>query len=314
MSRDNLPQRTVGSLFAGIGGFDLGFERAGFQIRFQVEIDEYCRKVLEKHWPDVRRYGDIRTVTSLPYVDVICGGFPCQDISNAGKREGIDGERSSLWGEMLRCIRLVRPRYVVVENVAALLGRGMGRVLGDLSACGYDAEWDCIPASAVGAPHRRDRVWIVAYAGSPRRQQNTRSTSGNESANEGRAAQNNNQSECHGKGNGAANVADAARQLFNGSGNAGTSRRIEFTNGGPRILPDARSTGLPITERQAIFGARRGQEGRAIAECDWWAAEPDVGRVAHGIPFRVDRLKASGNALVPQIAEWIARRILEDVE
>src|SRR5262249_16380197 len=123
-----------------------------------------CRKVLAKHWPDVARYGDIRTITDLPYVDVLCGGFPCQDISNAGKREGIDGERSGLWSEMARIIGLVRPRYVVVENVSALLGRGMGRVLGDLAACGYDAEWDCIPASAVGAPHRRDRVWIVAYA------------------------------------------------------------------------------------------------------------------------------------------------------
>jgi len=237
MSDDSKPQLTVGSLFAGIGGFDLGFERAGFQILFQVEIDEYCSKVLAKHWPHVARYGDIRTITELPYVDVLCGGFPCQDISNAGRREGLDGERSSLWREMLRCIRLVRPRYVVVENVAALLNRGMGRVLGDLSACGYDAEWDCIPASAVGAPHRRDRVWIVAYASEP---------------------------------------------------------------------------GLAIAEPPALFGAGWGQEGRAITQCDWWATEPDVGRVAYGIPSRVDRLKGLGNALVPQIAEWIARRILDD--
>src|SRR5262252_7182618 len=155
---------TVGSLFSGIGGFDLGFQRAGFQIEWQVEIDDYCQRVLAKHWPDVARYGDIRTVTALPYVDVLCGGFPCQDISNAGKRDGIDGDRSGLWSEMVRIIRLVRPQYVIVENVAALLGRGMGRVLGDLSESGYNAEWDCIPASAVGAPHRRDRVWIVAYA------------------------------------------------------------------------------------------------------------------------------------------------------
>lgn len=154
---------TLGSLFSGIGGFDLGFERAGYEIKFQVEIDEYCQRVLARHWPDVQRFGDIRTIERLPNVDVLCGGFPCQDISHAGKREGIDGERSGLWSEFVRIIRLVRPRYVVVENVSALLVRGMGRVLGDLSASGYDAEWDCIPACAVGAPHRRDRVWIVAY-------------------------------------------------------------------------------------------------------------------------------------------------------
>jgi site-specific DNA-cytosine methylase len=99
----------------------------------------------------------------VPYVDVLCGGFPCQDISVAGRGEGIDGARSGLWAEYARLIRELRPRYVVVENVAALLARGMERVLGDLAACGYDAEWDCIPASAVGAPHRRDRVWLVAY-------------------------------------------------------------------------------------------------------------------------------------------------------
>jgi DNA (cytosine-5)-methyltransferase 1 len=99
----------------------------------------------------------------VPYVDVLAGGFPCQDLSYAGKGAGIDGERSGLWGEYARLIRELRPRYVVVENVTALLARGMGRVLGDLAACGYDAEWDCIPAAAVGAPHRRDRVWIVAY-------------------------------------------------------------------------------------------------------------------------------------------------------
>jgi site-specific DNA-cytosine methylase len=104
----------------------------------------------------------------VPYVDVLCGGFPCQDLSYAGKGAGLDGERSGLWGEYARLIRELRPRYVVVENVSALLARGLGRVLGDLAACGYDAEWDCIPASAVGAPHRRDRVWLVAYPGGER--------------------------------------------------------------------------------------------------------------------------------------------------
>ena len=158
---------TVGSLFAGCGGFDLGLERAGMRVIWQSEIDPYASAVLKKHWPDVPNHGDIRSIQAgnVERPDVLCGGFPCQDISNAGKRAGIDGERSGLWSEYARVIGELRPRYVIVENVAALLGRGLERVLGDLAALGFDAEWHCIPASAVGAPHRRDRLWIVAYAG-----------------------------------------------------------------------------------------------------------------------------------------------------
>jgi DNA (cytosine-5)-methyltransferase 1 len=161
---------TMGSLFAGIGGFDLGFERAGFKTVWQVEIDPYCQKVLAKNFPEAERFGDIRECGrhNLKPVDVICGGFPCQDISNAGKRAGIKGERSGLWSEHARIIRELRPKYVVVENVAALLGRGMGVVLGDLAEIGYDAEWEVISASDVGAPHERERVWITAYPASER--------------------------------------------------------------------------------------------------------------------------------------------------
>src|SRR5574343_884793 len=155
---------TVGSLFTGIGGFDLGLERAGMRVAWQSEIDPYASAVLKKYWPLVPNHGDIRGITgdSVEWVDVLCGGFPCQDISNAGKRAGIDGERSGLWAEYARVIGELRPRYVIVENVSALLGRGLGRVLGDLAALGFDAEWHCIPASAVGAPHRRERICIVA--------------------------------------------------------------------------------------------------------------------------------------------------------
>jgi DNA (cytosine-5)-methyltransferase 1 len=133
------------------------------------EIEPYCRAVLRKHWPDVPCYTDIRELTAARLaadgisVDLICGGFPCQDISLAGAGAGIAGERSGLWREYARLIREIRPRFVVVENVAALLGRGICDVLGDLAAVGYDAQWDCIPAAAVGALHFRDRVWIVAY-------------------------------------------------------------------------------------------------------------------------------------------------------
>lgn len=157
-------------LFSGIGGFSLGLERTGgFETVAFCEIEEYPRKVLAKHWPKVPCYHDVRELTADALrrdgiaVDVICGGFPCQDISSAGSRRGMSGERSSLWSEIARLVREIEPRFVIVENVARLLSDGMGTVLSDLAAIGYDAEWEVIPASAVGAPHNRERVWIVAY-------------------------------------------------------------------------------------------------------------------------------------------------------
>jgi DNA (cytosine-5)-methyltransferase 1 len=158
---------TFGSLFAGIGGIDLGLERAGWQCRWQVEIDPFCRHVLEHHWPDVRRYGDIRDLNwnGVERVDLLAGGFPCQPFSVAGQRRGKDDERW-LWPEFAAAVRALRPRHVLVENVPGLLAGhgGMGNVLGDLAQLGYDAEWDSVPAAAVGAPHLRYRVWIVAHA------------------------------------------------------------------------------------------------------------------------------------------------------
>jgi len=153
-------------LFSGIGGFSLGLERTGgFETVAFCEIEPFPRRVLAKHWPEVPCFEDVRTLTgtSVGSVDVICGGFPCQDISVAGKGEGIDGERSGLWSEIARLVGELRPKYVIVENSSALLGRGLGKVLGDLAAFGYDAEWECIPAASVGAPHIRDRIWILAY-------------------------------------------------------------------------------------------------------------------------------------------------------
>ena len=157
-------------LFSGIGGFSLGLERAGMTTVAFCEIDPYCRKVLRKHWPDVPIYDDVRTLTAdalrrdgIADVDVICGGFPCQDISRAGGQVGLDGERSGLWSEIARLVGELRPSLVIVENVAALLDNGMGRVLGDLSDLGYDAEWSTVSACSVGLPHVRQRVFIVAY-------------------------------------------------------------------------------------------------------------------------------------------------------
>jgi DNA (cytosine-5)-methyltransferase 1 len=267
---------TVGSLFAGIGGFDLGLERAGMRVLWQCEIDPYAQRVLAKHWPDVLLLPDIRGVCAdtVPAVDVICGGFPCQDLSLAGRGAGIDGERSGLWGEYARLIRELRPRYVVVENVAALLARGMGVVLGDLAACGYDAEWDCIPASAVGAPHQRDRVWLVAYPNQERRG--------------GRPG------ELRTRGRG--EPADGSEDVAHATG-FGRLPRVERQ---ARRQAPLGPSALGEPERR---GSARGAES--------WPPEPDVGRVAYGVPARVDRLAGLGNALVPQIAEWLGRRIIE---
>ena len=165
-------------LFSGIGGFSLGLERTGgFETVAFCEIEDYPRRVLAKHWPDVPIYEDVRNVTGARLtadgiaVDVITGGFPCQDISQAGKQSGIgEGTRSGLWSEIARLVGELRPKYVIVENVSALLsgpsdrrGAWFGRVLGDLAEVGYDAEWHSIPASSIGAEHHRDRVWIIAY-------------------------------------------------------------------------------------------------------------------------------------------------------
>lgn len=163
------------SLFAGIGGFDIGLERSGgFETVAFCEIDPYCQAVLRKHWPGIPCYDDVRTLTAdrlradgiIP--DVICGGFPCQDISFAGNGAGLAGERSGLWSEYARIISEVRPKYVILENVAAILGRGLQRVLSDLASIRYDAEWHVISAFHVGLPHIRDRLWLVAYSSQER--------------------------------------------------------------------------------------------------------------------------------------------------
>lgn len=162
---------TFGSLFSGIGGFDLGFERAGMTCAWQVEIDPFCRQVLAKHWPEVRRHDDVRTFPTEGdwSCDVICGGFPCQDVSALNyKGKGLKGERSGLWTEMLRIIRVLRPSIAVIENVPALAFRGLDSVLYDLAKSGLDAEWQTVPASLFGAPHDRSRIFILAYPNSKR--------------------------------------------------------------------------------------------------------------------------------------------------
>jgi len=170
----------IGSLFAGIGGFELGLERAipGSETIWQVEQEPFCQKVLKKHWPNATIYDDVRTVGShnLESVDILCGGFPCQDISTAGKGKGLEGEKSGLWFEMLRIISELRPRVVILENVPIIITRGLSTVLGGLSEVGYDAEWNIISARQFGACHLRRRWFCVAYPNSERLQKQPNNT------------------------------------------------------------------------------------------------------------------------------------------
>ena len=267
---------TFGSLFAGIGGLDLGLERAGMQCKWQVEINPYAQRVLTKHWPEVRRHDDIKTwpESDTESVDLICGGFPCQDISFAGKGAGLSGERSGLFYELIRVVREMGPRYVLLENVSALLVRGIDDVLGTLASIGFDAEWHCIPAAAVGAPHIRDRVFIIAYSDSWRQQVCTERNSEQEEQPQQASCRCDSHRLCD-------DVADAA-SIDVQSSKAG--------NGTSKQLGDIRSS----------------EDIRAR-----WASEPDVGRVAHGVPARVDRLRGLGNAVVPQVAEFIGNAIVE---
>lgn len=161
---------THGSLFSGIGGFEWGARYAGIDTLWSCEIEKFQRKVLKKFFPNVKQYEDIKNVRSPEYADIITGGFPCQDISLAGKGKGIKGERSGLWKEMYRIIRESRPKYIIIENSPALTIRGLEIVLCDLAKAGYDAEWKCISNSEFGFPHKRERIYIIAYSNKIKRQ------------------------------------------------------------------------------------------------------------------------------------------------
>lgn len=229
-------------LFSGIGGFSLGLERTGgFETVAFCEIEEFPRRVLAKHWPQVPCYHDVRELSADALardgitVDVICGGFPCQPFSSSGKRLAGEDDRH-LWPEMRRVIAECRPGWVIGENVAGFISVGLDLVLTDLEADGYEAWAVSIPACAVTAPHRRERWWIIAN-----------------------------------------DLGDANRASANTHAQASGQRH---------------STG----------------------KSGWWASEPGLGRMAHGVPNRVDRLTSLGNAVVPQIPEMIGRAILASLE
>lgn len=302
------------SLFSGIGGLDLAAEWAGFETVGQCEFADYPTKVLEKHWPDVPRWRDIRTLTKesfyertgLRTVDVISGGFPCQPFSVAGKQKG-KGDDRYLWPEMLRVIRELRPHCVVGENVPGILRIAAGQVVKDLEQAGYHVVVLCFEAAAVGAWHRRARVFFVAYADGARSCEGTdeKHTANGEFATQFRPSA-------------------SSKALADAEGERG--------QGCPAIRPAVQAEGTG--EMQSDAGSGNGNACYAVCEGlsdgaekeirksetrkqpqrpDWWATEPGVGRMASGIPARVDRLKCLGNAVVPQQAYPIFRALREEL-
>ena len=253
--------------FSGIGGFSYAAERivGGFETVAFVEREPYCQQILHKHWPSVPIYDDITTFNPEPYsADVVCGGFPCQDISTAGKQAGIkQGTRSGLFYELIRVIRLVQPKYVVLENVSAILANGLDTVLGELAEAGFDAEWACIPASAVGACHQRDRWWLVAYA----------------------------------------------PQLLSDGGSSEQPEHIGQSSRSKLSMAqsgNSHSESLSASHATSPRFERRWPSGSTTHRLspDWggYASKPVLHAGDDGLSDRVAKLKAIGNAVVPQVA------------
>lgn len=336
---------TFGSLFAGIGGLDLGLERAGFECSWQVEIDDYAKRVLKKHFPNAKRFKDVRNFPPAQSawllhncvkqyeVDIICGGFPCQDISTAGKMAGIDGERSGLWSEFKRIIRFLRPKFVLVENVPALTVRGLDRVLGDLAEIGYAAEWRLLSAKEFGAPHLRKRIFIVAYPDSIgiHLKQGWFARAGGEgeifvdwdgsiqhvanSTSDGLEGFKGVRERCDETAGICSEVSDTNGQRCDIRRQA-RKRQSEVT-GSSGLIPDSERERLQRSgESVESSGTETARKREAIGLVDggaqgFWSTEPNVGRVADGVPKRVDRLRGIGNAVLPQKGEFLGRLIYE---
>ena len=278
--------------FAGIGGFSYAATKlvGGYRTTQFIEIDPFCQKILKKHFPFTPIHDDIRTFTAIPgQYDVICGGFPCQSISVAGNRAGITEEsRSGIFYELMRVIRMVRPRFVVLENVAAILNNGLDIVLGELSQAGYDAEWSVISASSLGACHRRSRWWCVAY---------TNDYGSSSSSISGLDDQTNN------------DTSQRTNQVSQ------SSRSIESSNS--RVVQsftkstDSNSKRL---QRENFSEMEREIWAKGTTRClnpDWrsYVSKPILRRGDDGLSYRVDRTKALGNSVVPQVAAIPLKRV-----
>ena len=308
-------------LFSGIGGFALGLERAGMETVAFCEYDKKARLVLKKHWPDVPMYNDVRTLTGeqlekdgITDIGLICGGYPCQPFSVAGKREGHADDRH-LWPEFFRLIKEIRPTWVIAENVAGHINMGLDSVLADLESEGYQCQTFLIPACAVGAFHRRGRVWIIANSDS--------SISGNQWQDEMLDHRQMDKRKTFSVNNGNTRIVGHSEKLQRDGGSV-YRKHSKKDNG------ESGGTGRPISDvadtmHQGLQGrketgntesSRKGREELPTrcgerSQPGNWLPEPSVGRVANGVPRRVDRLKQLGNAVVPQIPEVIGRFIME---
>jgi DNA (cytosine-5)-methyltransferase 1 len=290
-------------LFSGIGGFSLGLERAGMTTVAFCENDPFCRSVLAKHWPDLPIHSDIRNLDGYQYtgsVELVCGGFPCQPFSVAGKRGGASDDRA-LWPEMFRVIREVQPAWVVGENVPGIIEMELDSVLSDLAGEGYSCQTFVIPACALDAPHRRDRVWVVAHTGG--KGESDAALDEREMASE--------------------LVADAYPRQRNGADERVRARRNATDACGENVADASGSRSQGIEEKRIdgeVWAKPDNKQpdrfgGSSFWLCDparaaIWEPEPGVGRMADGIPARVDRLRALGNAVVPQLVEEIGQLIL----
>lgn len=294
---------TVGSLFSGYGGIELGLEQTkGFRTIWHCEIEPYTSAILKERWPGIPNLGDITKVNweEVEVPDLICGGFPCQDISVAGKGRGIiKGEtRSGLWGEFHKSIRVLRPRYVLIENVSALARRGLNIVLADLAQEGYDAEWIDLRASDFGAPHKRERLFIVAYPNSKRNAYDKRRI---ETEQPSKMARPDSDSSRYLHGRTQEQSAEAGK----------SSQREPFS-----VCSDVSDTccGALQGQQQPV---RSEQAHSFEGEHGGWETECGLDRVAYGITKGLDyyiwreRIKALGNGVVPQVATWVGKMILQ---
>ena len=279
--------------FAGIGGFSYAAHElvGGFQTTQFVEIDPFCQKVLKKHFPNVPCHDDIKTFTAFPgQYDVITGGFPCQDLSVAGKRAGITKQsRSGLFYELIRVIRLVRPKFVVMENVAAILNNGLDIVLGELSEAGYDAEWSIISASSLGAAHRRSRWWCVAYTND----YGSSSSSINEVDDKANSSSQERQNQ----------VSESS-----GSGESSDSRVIRSFEGN---VTNSNSEGLQRKILSKMESGIWSAKHTRRLDPNWrsYVSKPILPRGSYGLSNRVDRTKALGNSIVPAVAAIPLQRV-----